>query len=413
MKYFLLFSTSLLMFSCIEESCEFKPLQNGKRMTTYVNEIKNTLQADFDMKAISIHDTLVARLSMIDKQNTESKYPEDFLTRNNHLVNLLCGHVKQMDNLSDQTRAEKFYYDLVEQLASLDLSIVKKGKKPGKPKRETPCELPGDLRKPEISDKRKAVISIGAHSFDGFVVAIDNKKNWSNIAQYYQESLGLSNGINFALGKLEATIATIISEQSVKPEDIHLVFSSGLVSNNDQISTIKKGLENQGYIVHEVSCEEEAKYGYKTNVLKQYESRSFFVDIGSGNTKISWENQNGIIETYCATGSLYRSKGISDQEALSSFDGLDVLSNRTKYCFLIGGGPYKLASMRGHDDSDPSNKFFCLPDLDSYDETLLGSGRTLVTYKFIKRIKEKTRCENIIFISHSNFAIGKLLELDY
>jgi len=397
MKYFFITLIGILMMSCKYE-CDFTELENGTKITSYEQVIRDQIQRQFKNTSLSLSDTVKAQLLYIDQFNTKKTYPEEFLSKNNELVNSLCTHIAEMNVTGAESKAEEIYDQFVNQLVNLN-------------KGNQSCELPTNLYKPAIDDKKKAVISVGANSFDGFVIATNRNKAWSNVEQYYGESLGLELGINYALYKLEQTMEKIMSEQSVNPSDILVVLSSGLVEINDDVSKIRKGLEDRGFKVRGLSCEEEASYAYAANILKDYEDDSFFLDIGSGNTKIAWKNQANEIETYCGEGSLFEQRLVTHEKAFSSFDNLDIPTGRTKYCFVTGGGPFKLAEIKGHDIS--KNKFFCMPELSDFENENLEYGQMHASYEFLKLIKEKTNCEQIIFISHSNYAIGTLLELDY
>ncbi len=51
-----------------------------------------------------------------------------------------------------------------------------------------------------------------------------------------------------------------------------------------------------GFVVNNVTAEQEAKLALKATVPPSFADNSYMVDIGSGNTKISWE-ENGSLKS--------------------------------------------------------------------------------------------------------------------
>ncbi|MBX2845854.1 MAG: hypothetical protein KTR13_06525 [Saprospiraceae bacterium] len=397
MKYFFSVLCCLLLLSCKYE-CNILPLEKGTDLISYEQTLRNQIEKKFDNTSIRLTDTLKAQLLYIDQLNPEKNYTDEFLAKNNELINALCTHAVEKNVMGSESEAVAMYGEIMDHLVGINAG-------------NQTCDLPVESYKPAANDKRKAVISIGANSFDGFVISVDRNKSWSNIQQYYGESLGLELGIDYALYKLEQTMESIITDQAVSAGDILVVFSSGLAEINDDAAKIKQGLESRGFRVEKLDCEAEAKYGYSANIPADYMSNSFFLDIGSGNTKLAWQNDNGIIETYCAEGSLYQQRLVSDESALASFDNLAIPESQSKYCFVTGGGPFKMAQEAGLNDT--KTKYFCFPELNAFESRNFPSGQKQASYKFLNKIQELTNCEQIIFISHSNYSIGKLLELDY
>ena len=76
-------------------------------------------------------------------------------------------------------------------------------------------------------------------------------------------------------------------EKGVAGRNAHFVISSGALKN-PKTELIAKAIEQTGYVVNRVTPDQEGKFALKALLPKDYRNNSFVIDIGSGNTKISW-----------------------------------------------------------------------------------------------------------------------------
>jgi hypothetical protein len=101
-------------------------------------------------------------------------------------------------------------------------------------------------------------------------------------------------------------------DYGVSGRDIHFVVSSG-AAKAENTQKIKRALQKLNYQVNQVSAEQEGTLGLKSVLPKEFEDNSFVVDIGSGNTKISWK-ENGQLKSVETYGSKYFQENVDDQK---------------------------------------------------------------------------------------------------
>jgi hypothetical protein len=142
-------------------------------------------------------------------------------------------------------------------------------------------------------------------------------------------------------------------------------------------------------------------------VPPNYQDDSFLVDIGSGNTKISWQ-EGGNLKSLELPGAKYFQDGVSDEsvykqvkEALSA-----IPASKRNVGFIIGGVPFSLAkqSRKGEERYTVLNA----PDSYKAKDKKMTSGLNIY-----KGIKDATNCDTFVFDWDANFTIGFLLSLRY
>jgi hypothetical protein len=104
-------------------------------------------------------------------------------------------------------------------------------------------------------------------------------------------------------------------------------------------------LRKLGYVVNKVTAEQEGKYALKATVPPSFAENSFLVDIGSGNTKVSW-NENGNLRALELPGAKYYEPGTPDDVVYNQVKQkiAAVPDDKRTVCFIIGGVPFTLAN---------------------------------------------------------------------
>lgn len=256
-----------------------------------------------------------------------------------------------------------------------------------------------------INGRLKGVVELGAAGFNSFVVLIDDQKNWKLQKAEFGSSLvhenmatddDVRNGLkNYIRGMLDF---------GVPGKDIHFVVSSG-AKNEPSVVKISKGLKSLGYFVNEVTAQQEGTFGLNCVIPSQFSENAFMVDIGSGNTKLSWRSPRGI-QAYESYGSKYFQKNISDEQAYTEVRKVigQIPQTNREYCFIIGGIPFELAKQV----RNGKERYTVLKSPTEYKAEGEKQRAGLNIYK---AIADETGCKNFIFDWDANFTIGFLLGL--
>lgn len=251
----------------------------------------------------------------------------------------------------------------------------------------------------------KGVVELGATGFNSFVVRVDAAKNWKLEKAEFGNSLvyeSMSSDDDIRIG-LKKYINSML-ENGVNGKQIHFVVSSGALKS-DATQKIIKGLQALGYFVNTVTPEQEGKLGLKCVLPKAFESNSFVVDIGSGNTKISWI-EGGAIKSFEAAGSKYFQLGTSDEAVAAELkkQSAKVPASKRQNCFIIGGVPFDLAKTH----RNGKERFTILNPPSDYKGE---NAKVKAGLNIYKSIADETGCNKFIFDWDSNFTIGFLLGL--
>ncbi|MCC6282898.1 MAG: hypothetical protein IT262_19995 [Saprospiraceae bacterium] len=250
--------------------------------------------------------------------------------------------------------------------------------------------------------KLKGVVELGATGFNSFIIKMDAQKNWKLEKAEFGVSLvkeGLATDDDVKSG-LKRYIADMLSF-GVGPKDIHFVVSSGAQKEPIMVA-INAALKGMGYYVNVVTPEQEARYALKSALPKDFNSRAFVVDIGSGNTKISWL-PNGTLE---APGAKYYQNNLSPGAVYQEVKGksAQIPSNVRSTCFIIGGVPYELAKQT----RSGKERYTVLKAPGDYKAEGAKQEAGLNIYS---AIAEATGCKQFVFDWDANFTIGFLLNL--
>lgn len=253
----------------------------------------------------------------------------------------------------------------------------------------------------------KGVVELGASGFNSFIITIDDEKNWNLEKAEFGASDVYEGGTSES--KIKRGLQNYIKkmlDQGVSGKDIHFVVSSS-AAREDEVQTVTKVLKSIGYVVNEVTAEEEGQYALKATLPKIYNDNAFVVDVGSGNTKISWMEGSEIksVETY---GSKYYDNEVDGSTAYDGVFGKaeQVPNDKRNVCFIIGGAPYKMAKEVRED----KERYTVLSTPEEY-KTMLDGEKNIAGINIYKAIQDATGTNNFVFDWNSNFTIGFLLTL--
>jgi hypothetical protein len=260
---------------------------------------------------------------------------------------------------------------------------------------------------PVMNGVRKGVIEVGASGFNAFVVDIDKDKNWELVSKEFGESLAWEGFANTSdiYTQMKKYIASI-ANKGVAGRNIQFVVSSGAMKVKN-ISMVMQAIREKGFVINEVTADQEGKFALKALLPKNYRSNSFTVDIGSGNTKINWYEGDRLKTVECP-GAKYFAIGKTDQEVYNEVVTAcnKIPANLRSNCFLIGGVPYTLAK----ESRSGNERFTALANPDNYsagDDVKKKSGLNIY-----RAIYETAKCQNYIFDGDANFTIGYLLSMN-
>ncbi len=253
--------------------------------------------------------------------------------------------------------------------------------------------------------KLKGVVELGATGFNSFIVRIDGQKNWKlEKAEYgaslVYEKLATDDDIRQGLKRYIADMLAF----GVGPGDIHFVISSG-AKKVEITGKIIETLRSMKYVVNEVTPEREGQLALKCALPKSYEGQAFVVDIGSGNTKISWM-KGGAVTAFEAPGAKYFQNGMTDDAVYNQVKGLanNIPGSVRGTCFIIGGVPFELAKQT----RSGKERYTVLKSPAGYNAEGEKQRAGLNIYR---GIADATDCRQFVFDWDANFTIGFLLGL--
>ena len=251
----------------------------------------------------------------------------------------------------------------------------------------------------------RGVVEVGATGFNSFVINMDNQNRWKIESKDFGESLayeGLSSTEDIRLGLRKYLSAMF--DKGVDKRNMHFVISSG-AQKEPKTTTISNELKKMGYVVNNVTPDQEARYALRATVPPPFADNSFMVDIGSGNTKVSWE-EGGSVRTMELPGSKYFSSGTSDEAVYEQVKNsiTKLPQNMRNVCFIIGGVPFQLANQHRKGEE----RYTVLRPATSYEpkDKRLASGLNIY-----KAIADGTGTDTFVFDWDANFTIGFLLGL--
>ena len=195
-------------------------------------------------------------------------------------------------------------------------------------------------------------------------------------------------------------------DRGVNSKNIHFVVSSG-AQKEAKTGPIISELKKMGYVVNLVTPEQEGKLALRSVQPTAYHDNSFVADMGSGNTKISWY-ENESLKAVEAPGAKYYEKNIPDATVYDEVKqkASAIPSSKREVCFIIGGVPFELASKTRVGEE----RYTVLNAPASYktDKQKVTSGINIY-----KALIDATNCDTFVFDWDANFTIGYLLTLPY
>ncbi len=256
-----------------------------------------------------------------------------------------------------------------------------------------------------VNGKLKGVVELGASGFNSFIVRIDPQRTWKLAKAEFGNSLVMENmASDDDIRKgLKAYISQML-DYGVSGRDIHFVVSSGALKAAST-GKIVKALKGLNYVVNTVTPEKEGQLGLRSVLPASYADRAFVVDIGSGNTKISWldGNQPKSVETY---GAKYFEKSTPDATVATDVKAKanQIPADLRATCFIIGGVPFELAKKvrKGKE------RYTVLDAASAYQ---LDNAKSKAGLNIYQSVAEATGCKQFVFDWDANFTIGYLLTL--
>ena len=253
--------------------------------------------------------------------------------------------------------------------------------------------------------KLKGVVELGASGFNSFIVKIGDQKNWSLEKAEFGNSLVTENmatdtdiraGLKSYIGKM--------LDYGVNGRDIQFVVSSG-AAKAEGTQKITRALKSLNYVVNTVTPEQEGSLALRAVLPDAYADNSFVVDIGSGNTKISWM-ENGQIKAIETYGAKYFQNNTSDQTVYDEVraKAKQIPVDRRKTAFIIGGVPFEMAKAV----RNGKERYTVLDAPSGYN---LENAKSKAGLNIYKAITDATNTSPFVFDWDANFTIGYLLTL--
>src|SRR5215218_9663276 len=171
-----------------------------------------------------------------------------------------------------------------------------------------------------VNGTLRGVVEVGAAGFNSFVINMDRERRWEIVSKDFGESLtyeGLATTEDIRAGLKKYHAAMF--DKGVSKNNMHFVISSG-AQKEPKTTTIANELKKMGYVVNLVTPEQEGKFALKATIPPQFLDNSFLVDIGSGNTKVSWQEGNSL-RAMEFPGAKYYEKGTSDEAVYNQVRG--------------------------------------------------------------------------------------------
>jgi len=256
-----------------------------------------------------------------------------------------------------------------------------------------------------VNGTLRGVVEVGASGFNSFVIRKDEQKRWEIVSKDFGESLtyeGLATTEDIRTG-LKKYLSAMF-DKGVLKNDMHFVISSG-AQKEPKTTLISNELKKFGYVVNLVSAAQEAQYAFKATVPPGYADNSFLVDIGSGNTKVSWE-ENGRLKTLELPGAKYYEKAKEDDQVYKEVKQqmTQIPEGKRNVGFIIGGVPFTLAKQ--HRKGEERYTVLHAPQTYKAADKKMAAGLNIY-----QALADATRTDTFVFDWDANFTIGFLLGL--
>ncbi|WP_436516533.1 hypothetical protein [Ekhidna sp. To15] len=251
-----------------------------------------------------------------------------------------------------------------------------------------------------------AVVELGALGLNYFIVDIDKQNRWSLKASSYGRS-NIIYGVNTTteiINKISEFRSEIL-EYGVNKKNIHIIASSSAVKAAI-VEELKSELSSQNLDIDYINSKAEGQYALMATIPKEFIDESFLVDIGSGNTKLSWVERNDTL-SIDIHGSKYFLSDVQDTTVFREVRDaiLEIPRKNRNLCFMLGGMIYEFVK----DDIQKSEqRYFVLKAPNDYpvDNEKLKAANVIYNALFL------APTYSYIFDSQSNFSVGYLLSLE-
>ena len=253
-----------------------------------------------------------------------------------------------------------------------------------------------------VNGKTYGIIEVGASGFNSFIVEADVRDNYKVISKEFGESLAYEGFITSqdVQSGLKKYLTKMFNEK-VPGKNIHFIVSSG-ANKNEKTKLVMKAIQDMGYVVFNVTAEQEGKYALKALIPRDYKTNSFAVDMGSGNTKVSWYEGDNLktIETY---GAKYtESDGVVYNEVAKLAQ--KVPTHLRKNMFIIGGVPFELAKQ-----TPASGRYVLLKTPGEYEAKTEKIKAGLNIYS---AILDNNNVGQVVWDWDANFTMGYILSIN-
>jgi hypothetical protein len=257
-----------------------------------------------------------------------------------------------------------------------------------------------------VDGKLKGVVELGASGFNSFIIKVDKQKRWSLEKSEFGNSLvteNMATDEDVRIG-LKKYIGSML-DYGVSGKEIHFVVSSG-AAKAEVTQKITKALKSLNYVVNQVTPEQEGQLALKSVLPAEYQDKAFVVDIGSGNTKISWMS-GGKITALDSYGAKYFQDGTDDTKVYKevSTKAKQIPAELGKTCFIIGGVPFEMAK----EVRKGKERYTTLSAPLAYSK--LTNAKSKAGVNIYKAVTDATGCKQFVFDWDANFTIGFLLGL--
>ena len=253
--------------------------------------------------------------------------------------------------------------------------------------------------------KLKGVVELGASGFNSFIVRIDDQKRWKLEKADFGNSLVLENmatDLDIRAG-LKQYISNMLNF-GVNGREIQFVVSSGALKA-ETTQKIIKNLKALNYVVNTVTAEQEGRLALRAVLPAEFDDNSFVVDIGSGNTKVSWKN-GGDVSAFESYGAKYFQNNDDDAKVYEAVKGKakQIPTDHRKTCFIIGGIPFELAKQ-----VRVGKERYTVLKLPA--DYVGENAKQKAGLNIYKGIADATGTQQFVFDWDANFTIGYLLSL--
>lgn len=256
-----------------------------------------------------------------------------------------------------------------------------------------------------VNGSLRGVVEVGATGFNSFVINMDKERRWEIVSKDFGESLayeGLATTDDIRAG-LKKYLSAMF-DKGVSKNNMHFVISSG-AQKEPKTTVIANELKKMGYVVNQVTPAQEGKFALKATVPTLFTDNSFLVDIGSGNTKVSWE-EGGSLKSLELPGSKYFEKGTGDEAVYNQVRSqvAKIPESKRNVCFILGGVPFTMAK----EVRKGEERYTVLNPPQSYKP---ADKRVASGINIYKAIMDGTKTDTFVFDWDANFTIGFLLSL--